>query len=265
MADFNEPFAAMLALQRALKSRRESRWMQGGTTGMGAYPPTNIFQKGADFVAVIELPGIDKKDLQIEAKDNTIRISGKKAPDYDQNASVHRRERVFGTFDRTISLPVQIDADTIRARIPRRDVSFVHTAGGQRKAAHHKDQLTRIVMTEQELQVQRKREVERDQESTSTGTSFLPVADIFETPEALRVVLEMPGVGKNSVEVSVENNLLTIVGRIDFANYEGLRPLYTEYNIGHYSRSFRLSNEIEQEAYQGRVEGWRHYARPAQS
>jgi len=115
MADFNDPFAAMLALQRALESRRESRWMQGGTTGIGAYPPTNIFQKGDDFVAVIELPGMGKSDLQIEAKDNTIRISGKKAMDYDQNASVHRRERVFGTFDRTISLPVQIDADTIRA------------------------------------------------------------------------------------------------------------------------------------------------------
>jgi HSP20 family protein len=115
MADFNDPFAAMLALQRALESRRESRWMQGGTTGMGAYPPTNIFQKGDDFVAVIELPGMDKSDLQIEAKDNTIRISGKKAMDYDQNASVHRRERVFGTFDRTISLPLQIDADAIRA------------------------------------------------------------------------------------------------------------------------------------------------------
>ena len=115
MADFNDPFAAMLALQRALESRRESRWMQGGTTGIGAYPPTNIFQKGDDFVAVIELPGMGKSDLQIEAKDNTIRISGKKAMDYDQNASVHRRERVFGTFDRTISLPLQIDADAIRA------------------------------------------------------------------------------------------------------------------------------------------------------
>jgi HSP20 family molecular chaperone IbpA len=102
-------------------------------------------------------------------------------------------------------------------------------------------------MTDQELQVQQKREVERDQESTSSGTNFLPVTDIFETPEALRVVLDMPVVGKNSVEVSVENNVLTIMGRIDFSNYEGLQPLYTEYNIGHYSRSFRLSNEIEQE------------------
>jgi HSP20 family protein len=102
-------------------------------------------------------------------------------------------------------------------------------------------------VTDQELQVQQKREVERDQESISSGTSFLPVTDIFETPEALRVVLEMPGVGKESVEVRVENNVLTIIGQIDFSSYEGLQPLYTEYNIGHYSRSFRLSNEIEQD------------------
>src|SRR5688500_3210100 len=115
MANFNDPFAAMLALQRALDTRRESGWMQGGTTGIGAYPPINIFQQGDDFVAVIELPGMGKNALNIEAKQYNIRISGKKVMDYDQNASVHRRERVFGTFDRTISLPVQIDADAIRA------------------------------------------------------------------------------------------------------------------------------------------------------
>jgi HSP20 family protein len=103
------------------------------------------------------------------------------------------------------------------------------------------------IMTEQELQVQQKREVDQQQESTSSGISFLPVTDIFETSEALRLVLEVPGVSKDSVEVGVENNVLTISGRIDFSNYEGLQPLYTEYNIGHHSRSFRLSNEIEQQ------------------
>ena len=64
---------------------------------------------------MIELPGVDKDDLQIEAKESTVRISGKKTPNYGGNASVHRRERLFGVFDRTLSLPVQIDADAIRA------------------------------------------------------------------------------------------------------------------------------------------------------
>jgi HSP20 family protein len=115
MPSFNDPFAAMLALQHALDSRRDSEWMGAGTTGTGSYPPINIFQQGDDFVAVIELPGITKSDLRLETKENTIRIAGKRTVGYDQNASVHRRERVFGVFDRTISLPVQINADAIRA------------------------------------------------------------------------------------------------------------------------------------------------------
>ena len=76
---------------------------------------------------------------------------------------------------------------------------------------------------------------------------FVPVTDIFETEQALTVVLEMPGVSKESVEVGVENDVLTITGRIDSSKYEGLQPLYTEYNIGNYSRSFQISSKIEQE------------------
>jgi HSP20 family protein len=115
MPSFSDPFEALFALQRALDSRLASDWMADTTGGTGSYPPINIFQQGDDFVAVIELPGVDKNDLQIEAKQNTIRISGKKTIVHEQGASVHRRERVWGTFDRTISVPVQIDADGIRA------------------------------------------------------------------------------------------------------------------------------------------------------
>jgi len=101
-------------------------------------------------------------------------------------------------------------------------------------------------MTDQELQVQRKREVEKKQESTVPTRVFLPVTDIFETDQALTVILEMPGVDKERVEVGIENDILTIIGRIDFSRYEALTPLYTEYNIGNYSRSFQISSKIEQ-------------------
>lgn len=103
-------------------------------------------------------------------------------------------------------------------------------------------------MTEQELKVQQKREVEKKQESTIPERVFLPVTDIFETEQALTVMLEMPGIGTESVEVGVENDVLTIVGRIDFSEYEKLQPLYTEYNIGNYRRSFQLSSKIAQDA-----------------
>jgi HSP20 family molecular chaperone IbpA len=49
------------------------------------------------------------------------------------------------------------------------------------------------------------------------------------------------------VEVTVENDILTIEGRMDFGGYEQLRPLYTEYNIGNYARTFQLSSKIEQD------------------
>ena len=101
--------------------------------------------------------------------------------------------------------------------------------------------------TDHELQVQQKREVETKEESTMPARLFQPQTDIFETSEALTLVLEMPGVDKGSVEVKVENDVLNIEGRVDFSKYDGLQPLYTEYNVGHYARSFRLSSKIEQD------------------
>ena len=98
-----------------------------------------------------------------------------------------------------------------------------------------------------ELQVQRKREVETRQESTMPARVFMPVTDIFETDQALILTLELPGVAKDRVEVRVENDVLTIEARIDFAPYETLRPVYTEYNIGNYTRTFQLSSKIEQD------------------
>jgi HSP20 family molecular chaperone IbpA len=98
----------------------------------------------------------------------------------------------------------------------------------------------------QELQVQKKREQEQKQEPTIPARVFVPTADIYETQDALSVILEMPGVDKNNVDVRVEEGMLKIEGRLDLSKYQGLVPLYTEYNIGHYARSFQLSNKIDQ-------------------
>jgi HSP20 family protein len=101
-------------------------------------------------------------------------------------------------------------------------------------------------MTAQELQVQEKREVEKKQESTIPARTFLPTTDIFETEQALTILMEMPGVDKSKVDVNVEDGVLTIQGQIDFTKYEGMQPVYTEYNVGNYRRGFSLSNKIDQ-------------------
>ena len=113
--DFADPFDALFNLQRAVESRIASDWLQNQTAAQGPFPPINVFQQGEDILAIVELPGVDKNDLQIQAKENTIRISGKKTAKFPEDVSVHRRERVFGEFDRTLSLPVQLDPDGIKA------------------------------------------------------------------------------------------------------------------------------------------------------
>jgi len=98
----------------------------------------------------------------------------------------------------------------------------------------------------QELQVQKKREQETREEGTIPARIFVPDADIYETDDALTVILEMPGVAKDNVNVNVEDGVLKVEGHLDLSKYQGLRPLYTEYNIGHYARNFHLSSKINQ-------------------
>jgi len=98
----------------------------------------------------------------------------------------------------------------------------------------------------QELAVHEKKELVSKEEKTVPGRYYIPYTDIHETDEAITVVMEMPGVDRQNVEVTVENNVLSVSGRIDFSKYEGLQPVYTEYNVGHYARSFELSSKIDQ-------------------
>jgi HSP20 family protein len=101
--------------------------------------------------------------------------------------------------------------------------------------------------TAQELAVRDKKELVTKEEKTAPGRYFVPYADIYETEDALTVVMEMPGVEKQALDVALENGVLKVDGRIDFSKYEAMEPVYTEYNIGHYTRSFTLSNKIDQE------------------
>jgi len=98
----------------------------------------------------------------------------------------------------------------------------------------------------QELAVREKQELATQDEKTTPGRYYVPAADIFETDEALTVIMEMPGVQKNNVNIALENDVLRVDGQIDFSNYKEMEPVYTEYNIGHYTRGFTLSNKIDQ-------------------
>jgi HSP20 family protein len=110
-----DPFDALHQFQRALDSFRASGWLGTSPSGGGAFPPLNVFRKGDDLVLITEVPGISKAELQVQVKGNTIRIAGTKSVRYGEQAGLHRRERLAGSFDRAVTMPVEIDADRVRA------------------------------------------------------------------------------------------------------------------------------------------------------
>ncbi len=112
---FSDPFSTLFNLQQTLDASRASSWLGSGPSGMGAYPPVNVFRQGDDFVILIELAGIKKSDLDIQVQEKSIRIAGRKTVDYSEKASLHRRERLSGEFDRAVTLPVQVEADRVKA------------------------------------------------------------------------------------------------------------------------------------------------------
>ena len=115
MALFPDPFGTLLGLQNTLDAFRRSDWLQSGPSASGSYPPLNVFRKGDDFTLVAELPGVSSSDLDIQVKGRTVRLSGSKPVKYPEKASVHRRERLQGRFDRSITLPVEVDQDRAAA------------------------------------------------------------------------------------------------------------------------------------------------------
>jgi HSP20 family protein len=106
---------ALLQFQQALDTSRSSGWLGSSPSGSGSYPPLNVFRQGDDIVVIAEVPGVHNSDLQLEVKGRTLRIAGTKAVAYGEKSSVHRRERLAGRFDRAITLPVEIDAEKVRA------------------------------------------------------------------------------------------------------------------------------------------------------
>ena len=105
-----------------------------------------------------------------------------------------------------------------------------------------------------ELEVQQKKEVATADETTRAARYYVPDTDIHESEDALAIAMEMPGVARDGVEVTLEKDVLKVTGQVDFAGYDDLESLYTEYSVGHFARRFSLSNRIDQRGISARVD-----------
>lgn len=99
-----------------------------------------------------------------------------------------------------------------------------------------------------ELEVQKQELVQNGEfERLSPKTTFVPRADIYETDEDVVVILDMPGGNQDSIDITLENNILSITGESTFEAPEGYSEVFSEYETGDYERSFRITDQIDRQ------------------
>jgi len=86
-----------------------------GDVGAGVFPPMNITQDNDNFYVRAEVPGVKPSELSISAVRNRLSIAGKREIERER-ASYHRRERAEGSFNRTVTLPAEVDAERVEAK-----------------------------------------------------------------------------------------------------------------------------------------------------
>ena len=89
-----------------------------GRTGQlftGWSPALDLYESGDHFVAVVELPGMRKEDIEISLHDGTLTISGERKHESNNGETAQRSERYVGTVRRSIAVPTRVDANKVSA------------------------------------------------------------------------------------------------------------------------------------------------------
>lgn len=117
-------FPGWASTTRGLDEMRRDmeRWFDalsglGGSTTAGVFPATNLSETDDAILVRAEVPGIDAKDLEVMVEGNTLTLAGKReTPMESGKISAHRREREWGSFRRSLTIPAKVDGDKIQAR-----------------------------------------------------------------------------------------------------------------------------------------------------
>jgi len=136
---YSNPLDALLNLQRELDGSLFSDWFGLTTSSRGAFPPLNVFRENEDFLVIAELPGAKKEDLTIEVHRNQLRIAGKREVIYKEGVSLHRTERKSKRFDRTITIPSDLDPKNVSAEY-KNGILKVHLS----RAEHEKPRAVQV-------------------------------------------------------------------------------------------------------------------------
>lgn len=104
-----------------------------------------------------------------------------------------------------------------------------------------------------ELKVREKQEVSTAAEQTTPGLVFTPDVDIFETEKSITLLADMPGVQTDGLTIDLRENTLTLSADTRPMQHKNEEDVFIEYGTGKYYRQFTLSEIIDQEKIDARL------------
>jgi len=93
------------------------RWSLSGATAPQGFPAINVYAHQDGIVITAELPGVNEDDLDISVHRDTVTLRGERQDQISEAGGYHRRERRSGLFERTFSLPFQVDPERVEAKL----------------------------------------------------------------------------------------------------------------------------------------------------
>lgn len=117
-----DPFRDIISLRERMDKMFEdslARFRMPEEAAMPTFwsPAVDIYETEDSIVLKAELPGVDKKEVSVEVKDNTLILKGERRREKEvKEENYHRVERSYGTFMRSFSLPVTVKQDQVKAK-----------------------------------------------------------------------------------------------------------------------------------------------------
>lgn len=109
------PFDSLSQLQEELDRFFGKSLVNFGLSGASVFPLVNVFTDAQGIVVRAEVPGIPADRLMVQVEAGHLTISGERPAPTATDTGVHRRERQFGRFSRTLQLPPEIDPEQVTA------------------------------------------------------------------------------------------------------------------------------------------------------
>jgi HSP20 family protein len=115
-----DPFAMVERLQDQIN--RAFNGSLSDWTGLpswgGGFPSVDVYQDKDNVIVTAEVPGLEQKDVDLSITGSTLALKGEKKQESEvKEENYHRIERSYGSFQRVIDLPCEVDADKVKAKL----------------------------------------------------------------------------------------------------------------------------------------------------